>query len=80
MSSISGIPSGSGLNRITPKGLYARALLIIIAPMVILQSVIAFVFMERHWNPGDAAPVGRRGRGHRGADRHVQTFPRERGS
>jgi len=33
-----------------PKGLYARALLIIIAPMVILQSVIAFVFMERHWN------------------------------
>src|SRR5690606_26346062 len=29
-----------------PKGLYPRALLIIIAPMVILQSVIAFVFME----------------------------------
>ena len=27
-----------------------RALLIIIAPMVILQSVVAFVFMERHWN------------------------------
>jgi two-component system osmolarity sensor histidine kinase EnvZ len=36
--------------RIMPKGLYARALLIIIAPMVILQSVVAFVFMERHWN------------------------------
>ncbi|RDV05808.1 HAMP domain-containing protein [Undibacter mobilis] len=33
-----------------PKGLFARALLIIILPMVILQSVIAFVFMERHWN------------------------------
>ncbi|MCX7313688.1 MAG: ATP-binding protein [Hyphomicrobiales bacterium] len=33
-----------------PKGLYARALVIIIAPMVILQSVVAFVFMERHWN------------------------------
>ena len=33
-----------------PKGLYARALLIIIVPMVVLQSVIAFVFMERHWN------------------------------
>ncbi|MEA3027332.1 MAG: two-component system, OmpR family, osmolarity sensor histidine kinase EnvZ [Alphaproteobacteria bacterium] len=28
----------------------ARALLIIIAPMVLLQSVVAFVFMERHWN------------------------------
>jgi two-component system osmolarity sensor histidine kinase EnvZ len=38
------------LNTVMPKGLYARALLIIIAPMVILQSVIAFVFMERHWN------------------------------
>ena len=32
-----------------PKGLYARALLIIILPMVILQSAIALVFMERHW-------------------------------
>ena len=32
-----------------PKGLYARALIIIIAPMVLLQSVIAFVFIERHW-------------------------------
>ncbi len=32
-----------------PKGLYARSLLIIIIPMVLLQSVVAFVFMERHW-------------------------------
>ena len=32
-----------------PKGLFARALIIIIAPMVILQSVLAYVFMERHW-------------------------------
>ncbi|GLQ37245.1 two-component sensor histidine kinase [Rhizobium albus] len=46
----------SGLRRVTrwlkrrvPRGLYARALLIIILPMVILQSVIAFNFMERHW-------------------------------
>lgn len=38
------------VKRMMPTGLYARALLIIIAPMVILQSVIAFVFMERHWN------------------------------
>jgi two-component system osmolarity sensor histidine kinase EnvZ len=35
---------------ILPKGLYARALLIIIAPMVVLQSVVAFMFMERHYN------------------------------
>ena len=38
------------LNSVMPKGLFARAVLIIILPMVILQSVIAFVFMERHWN------------------------------
>ncbi len=37
------------LSSILPKGLYARSLIIIIAPMVILQSVIAYVFMERHW-------------------------------
>ena len=32
-----------------PTGLYARSLLIIIVPMVLLQSIIAYVFMERHW-------------------------------
>ena len=40
----------AGSRACMPTGLYARALLIIIAPMVILQSVVAFVFMERHWN------------------------------
>jgi two-component system osmolarity sensor histidine kinase EnvZ len=38
------------LNAILPKGLYARALIIVIVPMVILQSVVAYVFLERHWN------------------------------
>ncbi len=32
-----------------PRGLYARSLLIIILPMVLLQSIVAFIFMERHW-------------------------------
>ena len=41
---------GKSIKRFMPTGLYARALVIIIAPMVILQSVVAFVFMERHWN------------------------------
>jgi two-component system, OmpR family, osmolarity sensor histidine kinase EnvZ len=36
--------------RLLPKGLYARTLIIVIAPMVLLQSVIVFVFMERHWD------------------------------
>ncbi len=34
---------------ILPKGLYTRTLIIIIAPIVLLQGVLAFVFMERHW-------------------------------
>jgi two-component system osmolarity sensor histidine kinase EnvZ len=41
---------GFSLRGVMPKGLYARALLIIIVPMVVLQSVVAFAFMERHWN------------------------------
>jgi two-component system osmolarity sensor histidine kinase EnvZ len=38
------------LGGLVPKGLYARALIIIIAPIVLLESVVAFAFMERHWN------------------------------
>lgn len=34
---------------IMPKGLYARSLLIVVLPMVILQVVVTYVFMERHW-------------------------------
>lgn len=37
------------LYRVAPKGLYTRSLLIIILPMILLQSIVAFVFMERHW-------------------------------
>jgi len=38
------------LKLVLPKGLYARALLIIILPMVVLQSVVAFMFVERQWS------------------------------
>jgi len=37
------------LGSVMPKGLYARSLIIIIAPMLLLQSVIAYVFLERHY-------------------------------
>lgn len=37
------------LYRLMPKGLYTRTFLIIVAPIVILQSVLVFVFMERHY-------------------------------
>lgn len=32
-----------------PKGLYSRSLIIVITPMILLQSVVTLVFMERHW-------------------------------
>ena len=38
------------LTSVLPKGLYARALIIMIVPMIILQSVVAYVFLERHWS------------------------------
>ncbi len=37
------------LYRVMPKGLFTRTFLIIVAPIVILQSVLVFVFMERHY-------------------------------
>ena len=37
------------LSRRMPKRLFPRSLIIIIAPMVLAQTIIAFVFMERHW-------------------------------
>jgi two-component system osmolarity sensor histidine kinase EnvZ len=39
----------ASLKSVMPKGLFARALLIIIAPMILLQSVVAYMFMERHY-------------------------------
>ncbi len=40
---------GRWLKSVMPKGLYARSLLIIIVPMVVLQSVVAFMFVDRQW-------------------------------
>jgi two-component system osmolarity sensor histidine kinase EnvZ len=37
------------LRNFLPTGLYARSLIIVIAPVVLLQALVAFVFMERHW-------------------------------
>jgi two-component system osmolarity sensor histidine kinase EnvZ len=38
-----------GIGDLMPKGLFARSLIIIIAPVVLLQALVAFVFMEEHW-------------------------------
>ncbi|MCB1447913.1 MAG: two-component sensor histidine kinase [Rhizobiaceae bacterium] len=40
---------GRFFRRNLPRGLFARSLLIIVLPMLILQTVLVFVFMERHW-------------------------------
>lgn len=40
---------GRWLKSVMPKGLYARSLLIIIVPMVVLQSVVALMFVDRQW-------------------------------
>ena len=49
-------PIRAGLGRVAraargvmPTGLFARSLIIIITPVIILQAAIVFVFTERHW-------------------------------
>ncbi len=32
-----------------PKGLFARSLLIVVLPMLLLQTAVVYFFMERHW-------------------------------
>lgn len=34
---------------LTPRGLFGRSLIIVIAPMLLLQIVTTFVFLDRHW-------------------------------
>ena len=41
---------GRAIDRRLPKRFFVRALLLIVVPMVVLQSVVTLVFMERHWN------------------------------
>ena len=41
--------SSRKIKDILPKGLYSRSLLIIIVPVVVLQGILTFVFLDRHW-------------------------------
>jgi len=43
------LPIFKALKKIFPNGLYTRSLIIIITPIVILQAILTFVFIERHW-------------------------------
>ena len=38
---------GLSLKRFLPRGLFGRSLIIIVAPIVLLQAIIAYVFFER---------------------------------
>ncbi len=42
--------SARSLASLFPKGLYARSLLIVILPMVLLQTGVVYLFMQRHWD------------------------------
>jgi len=41
------VAEGFSLKRFLPRGLFGRALIIIVAPIVLLQAIIAYVFFER---------------------------------
>ena len=38
------------LERHMPAGLYQRSLIILVAPMVLLQSIMTGVILDRHWD------------------------------
>ncbi len=38
------------LERYLPSGLYQRALIILVAPMVLLQSIMTGLILDRHWD------------------------------
>ncbi len=41
---------GALLKPVAPRSLFGRSLIIIIAPMVLLQAIVTYVFFERHWD------------------------------
>ena len=38
------------LKRLMPRGLFGRSLIIIVAPVVILQGIVTYIFFERHYD------------------------------
>lgn len=42
-------PRSTGIKRFLPKTLFARALLIIVTPLVLAQMVATYIFYDRHW-------------------------------
>ena len=46
------------LKRYLPKSLFGRALLILVLPIIILQAVVALVFIQRHYDGVTAQMAG----------------------
>ncbi|MFA5120923.1 ATP-binding protein [Zavarzinia sp.] len=40
---------GVAIKRLLPKSLFGRALIIIVAPVLLSQSILSFIFIDRHW-------------------------------
>lgn len=43
-------PIKRAVKRVLPTSLFARALLILLVPLVVLQAMVAYAFYERHWD------------------------------
>ena len=50
--------TGALFKRYLPKSLFGRALLILVLPMVLLQAVVAFLFIQRHYDGVTAQMAG----------------------
>ena len=46
------------LKRYVPKSLFGRALMILVLPMILLQAVVAFIFIQRHYDGVTAQMAG----------------------
>lgn len=44
------LPRPSRLRALLPRSLFGRTLIIVVAPLLLIQSVLAYVFLERHWD------------------------------
>ena len=51
------------LKRYLPKTLFGRALLILLLPILLLQAVVAAIFIQRHYYPITDKTAGVEGRG-----------------
>ena len=47
---MAGLSAGWPVKNLLPKGLFGRSLLIVVAPVILLQAILTYIFFERHWD------------------------------